>query len=99
MEARTIRMIAVIGVAVLATPIAYAEDDDTWALDRAGFYIGSFTNDLRLHGSVNGTIDAQGTILEGTDVDFEKAFDFGGKHQVLDLGGHWRPFDRHQLSF
>ena len=94
-----IRTIAVIGVAVLATPIAYADDEDTWALDRAGVYVGAFTNDLSLHGRVNGSIQAQGTILEGTDVDFEKTFDFGGSHEVLDVGGYWRPFDRHQLSF
>ena len=99
MEARRIGKIAVVGAAVFVAPIASADDDDTWALDRAGFYVGSFTNDLRLHGSVNGRIDAQGTVLEGTEVDFEKAFDFGGSHQVLDVGGHWRPFDRHQISF
>jgi hypothetical protein len=99
MEAGSIGKIAVIGVAMLAAPIAYGDEDDTWALDRAGFYIGSFTNDLRLHGSVNGTIDAQGTLLDGTDIDFDKEFDFGGRHSVLELGASWRPFDRHQISF
>jgi hypothetical protein len=86
------------GAALMFTSQAFA-DDDTWALDRYGFYAGSFTNDLNLRGRINGNIEAEGTIIDGTVVDFDREFDFGGSHSLLLLGGTWRPFDRHQLSF
>lgn len=98
MEASPLRASLVAALALAAAGVAHAADD-TWALDRANFYVGSYTNDLSLHGRINGSIDAQGTILEGTDIDFKKTFDFGGSHNLLQLGASWRPFDRHQLSF
>lgn len=91
--------IAWLAAAFAFAPLAHADEGETWAVDRAGFYIGSYTNDLRLRGRVDGTVEAQGTLLDGTVVDFDKEFDFGGTHQLLAFGGSWRPFERHQFSF
>jgi hypothetical protein len=77
---------------------AAAEDQETWALDRAGFSIGSWRNDLNLSAKVDGTVDGTGTNLDGTEIDFDRDFDFGGSHQLLSAEAHWRPFTRHQFA-
>ena len=77
---------------------AAAEEVDTLALDRAGFSLGSYRNDLTLGAKVNGTVDDTGTTLDGTEIDFDRDFDFGGSHQLLFAEANWRPFTRHQFG-
>ena len=100
MESRSSSRSALIGIcAALWLAPAAAEETETWALDRAGFTLGSYRNDLNLNGSVNGEIAGTGTTLDGTEIDYERDFDFGGSHQLLFAEASWRPFERHQLSF
>jgi hypothetical protein len=77
---------------------AAAAEQETWALDRAGFSLGSYRSDLNLNASVNGEIGGTGTRLDGTEIDYERDFDFGGSHQLLFAEASWRPFERHQFG-
>ena len=82
-------------------PARAAEEADagqSWALDRVGFAIGSYRNDLNLSAGVNGEIADTGTDLDGTEIDFKRDFDFGGSHQLLFAEASWLPFERHQFS-
>jgi hypothetical protein len=94
-------LLAGLGSCVCAGPARAdaGQDTGTWALDRVGLSLGSYRNDLNLNASVNGEIAGTGTDLDGTDIDFERDFDFGGSHQLILADAFWRPFEHHQFSF
>jgi len=95
---RSVFLVGLCSVLPLAPAFADEADDESWVLDRFGFSIGSYRNDLNLSAGVNGEIADTGTSLDGTEIDFERDFDFGGSHQLLFAEASWLPFKRHQFS-
>jgi len=69
------------------------------ALDRGRISVGTFSNQLNLHGRVDGRVSIDSnTFVEGSTRDFADDFDIGNRRSISlwELG--WRPFERHEFS-
>src|SRR5258706_1384706 len=99
MDSRVVLLaVTALGAAPWPAPACADDGDQSWALDRADFWLGNYRSDLKLSARVNGEVGGTGTELDGTDIDFRRAFAFGGSHNLLFAGAAWRPFQRHQFS-
>jgi len=85
--------LAMLLVAVLATPGALAQDVGGFPFDRFSFTVGSFyettDTDLRLDASTNHM---------GTPITLEKDLGLDDSGQLLRLSAEWLPFERHQFG-